>query len=91
MSSVSSVAKQVQTSTGELAAAKNRGYIGIQNLDGSNPIHIHFGTEDATALNGVKVGAGEFYELRLSNNNTAIQAIAITGAVNIVFLEANNL
>ena len=89
MSSVITRAKTVATSDGQIAIAKNRSYIGIQNLNASNDVHIGLGSEPVTALSGVRVGPGEFFELRAKNNSSEIRGISITGNVNIVFLEAN--
>jgi len=89
MSTVISSAKTVNTSEGQIAIAKNRSYLGFQNLDGSNDFHVHLGSDAATTLNGVRVGPGEFFELKVDDNNAEIRGISITGAVNIVFMEAN--
>jgi len=76
----------VQTSTTDILPPKpGRSIVGIQNLDGSNEIHVKFGTEDATALNAIRVGPGEFFEVRPGKPfGDPVKAIAISGAVNIV-------
>jgi len=89
MSSVISSAKSVNTVDGQIAIAKNRSYIGVQNLDASNDVHIKLGQGAATITNAVRVGPGEFFELKVDNNASEIRGISVTGAVNIVFLEAN--
>lgn len=67
-------------------AQTSRSYVGIQNLDASNPVHITFGGQASTASNGVRIGAGEFFDTNAPFNGTEIRGIAITGSVNIVLM-----
>jgi len=67
----------------------SRDYVGIQNLDGSNDIFIGFGGAVVTAgasANGVRIGPGEFFELKVPGNGSQIRGIAANAPVNIVFL-----
>jgi hypothetical protein len=71
------------------SAANSRGYVGIQNLDAANDVHIAFGGQAATALNGIRIGPGEFYDILAEFNGVEIRGIAITAAVNIVIVADN--
>ena len=79
---------QVQVASTEILPAKNTGsYRGIQNLDGTNSIHVCFGGAAATSLNGIRIGPGEFLDVSVLGNGSPINAIAIGGIVNIVIAE----
>jgi len=70
-----------------IRAAKNTGaYVGIQNLDASNAVHITFGGKAATATEGIRIGPGEFFDTLAPYNGSEIRGIAITGACNIVIV-----
>jgi len=71
------------------AAANSRSYVGVQNLDAANDVHITFGGQAATALNGIRIGPGEFYDSVAPFNGTEIRGIAITGTVAIVLIADN--
>ena len=84
---VVSEGKQVGTGSTVISGAKTTGgYRAIQNLDGSNDLHVSFGGADATTLNGVRVGPGEYLDITVSGNGSPINGIAPGGAVNIVYL-----
>jgi len=68
------------------SAVNSRNYVGIQNLDAANDVHIAFGGQAATALNGIRIGPGEFLDILAPFNGTEIRGIAITGAVNIILV-----
>jgi hypothetical protein len=74
-----------------VSQTRSRDYFGIQNPDGANPIYVTFnGSEDvgraATTTNGIRVGAGEFYDIQRKNFQE-IRAIATGGVVNSVVNE----
>jgi len=76
------VAATIQTSSGVTLDAKpGRQFIACQNLDASNEIHLHFGQDDATASNGVRVGPGEYVEFNGQDYSNPLHTIAISGAV----------
>lgn len=70
-------------------AAVSRSYIGVQNLDAANAVHIAFGGQPATALNGIRIGPGEYFDTHAPFNGSVVRGIAITSAVNIVFVSDN--
>ncbi len=79
--------KTVATTDTLVDSPKNsRSYVGVQNLDGANAVHITFGGAAATSLNGVRIGPGEFYESTAPFNGAEIRGISITGSVNIIFI-----
>jgi len=74
-----------------VSQTRSRNYFGIQNPDAANPIFLTFnGSEDegraATTTNGIKVGAGEFYDIQ-TRNFQEIRAIATGAPVNTVVNE----
>jgi len=77
---------QVQTSSTDILPPKpGRTRVGVQNLDPTNEMHVMIGTEDATALNAIRVGPGEFYEVVPGKSfGEPVKGIAISGAVNVV-------
>ena len=83
------LAVAVGTSTEELfsGTTQNLKYLRIDNLDGSNAIHIDF-TNDAVATTAMLIAAGG--NLTISNPtgeidlSGSIQAIAITAEVDVV-------
>jgi len=87
MSSIKSRGLQIAITDTLIEAATGAGhYRGVQNLDATNAVHITLGGNAATALNGVRVGPGEFFEWKSPNNRSEVRGIAITALVNIVFL-----
>jgi len=63
----------------------NISYVRIENLDGTNPIHVHHGDDNATTSNGAVLAAGGILEINLPGNSrisNRIIAIATGGAVN---------
>ncbi len=70
---------------------RSRKYFSIQNPDATNPIYVVFNGPEAgenygrlaTALNGVKVAAGEFYDITTESGAISgeIRAIAVGGIV----------
>ena len=68
-----------------VSPVRSRNYFGIQNRHATNPIYVTFnGSEQngraATILNGIKVNAGEFYDIQEANYQE-IRAIATGGVV----------
>ena len=70
-------------------AANSRAYVGIQNLGSANDVHIAFGGQAATALNGIRIGPGEYFDTHAPFNGSEVRGIAITAAVDIVFVSDN--
>ncbi len=86
--------KQVVVATSDtlVSAMRTRNYLGIQNQDAANFVVIKFNGSSslgdvATATNGIKLLAGEFYQIPIAVVNSEIRAIADTGSVNIVINE----
>jgi len=76
----------INTSSAFLIQMKNGAkFLSIQNLDASNEVHIRFGQEDSTATDGIRVGPAEYMEMKIESlSGSAVQAIAISGAVAVV-------
>jgi len=64
----------------------SRDYVGIQNLDGANPVFVSLGGKAATVLNGVRINAGELLEFLVAGNGTEIRAISTGGVVNVILI-----
>ena len=70
------------TTASEVLAAKGgRLYVRIDNPDGTNPVYCIFGaTSDAAAGKGIKIEAGESYEIGPGNLYTGKISCIATGA-----------
>ena len=70
------------TTASEVLAAKGgRLYVRIDNPDSTNPVYCVFGaTSDATAGKGIKIEAGESYEIGPGNLYTGKISCIATGA-----------
>ena len=71
------------------SATNTRAYVGVQNLDAANSVHIALGGQTATALNGIRIGPGEYFDTHAPFNGSEIRGIAIDGAVDIIFVSDN--
>jgi len=63
-----------------------RGYVGIQNLDAANTVYVSFGRGTATAANGIRIGPGEYLEIRVPGMGSSLRGIAVGGVCTIVLL-----
>jgi len=97
MSYLNSRALTVNTADTLISPTRSREKFGIQNHDATNPIYVVFnGAEGgtnygrpATALIGIKVLAGEFYDLTAKRNELSgeIRGISTGGNVACVVVE----
>ena len=75
------VSVATSTATEVLVAKGGRLYTRIDNPDGTNPVYCVFGeTSDAADGKGIKIEAGESYEIRPNNLYTGKISCIATGA-----------
>jgi len=76
------------SSTTMLEGKPNRSYVAVQNHDVSNPIVFTLGGADAilSPPNGIKVGPGEFGEMKNPDLNGKVTIISGTGSVDCTIL-----
>lgn len=81
--------KMVTNASAQLLAANSaRQYLLIQNNDSAGIIYVTFGGAAATALNGIRIMPGGFWEWDSTVSNQAVQAIgSIATQSNVVTVE----
>lgn len=67
-------------------ANANRRYLLIQNNDSAATLRLRFGSA-ATAVTGIKIGPGQFYEMADVQSTQAIHALADIATTNVVIVE----
>ena len=75
------------TNTAVRAANAKRVSCSIQNLDATNPVYIRIDGQTAITTIGIKIAAGELYELIQPCSTEAINGISTGGTVSVHITE----